>query len=299
VVSYTAHILNGDADFGKIITTASSLLAGDDLHGHPKANLLIVATIKGNIEVAKFWELFNRTVLDAKDSSGALIYPELKQCIRRWGGYFVWKDCTIFKLEEQIRLYDDGSSGNMRSYTESDIQHLHGILSSQKWEEIKPLWEFVVVQNCFPNSATNFGPHTTINRFCQRVKFTNALRSYPRRNVASIILQWASFPFRGAWAISECILCSFRHNDWIVIAADQFETDNTNILHAVSQPLAIQSIKSIKNHFNVSFASVLNSVLTGVHRRMLNRKGFQVPKEVSFWITLPLRGHSLKLTKHM
>jgi hypothetical protein len=313
LVSYLAHIVNG-AELREIVTGTSSLFAGDDLHGHPKANISLILTFEGNIEVNKLRKLFSKNVLHAEDSSGKLTYPELKQCIIRWGSYFFWKNCTHFKLEEQIRLHDEESGINSH-YTDKDIEQLREKLCSQKWEKNQPLWEVVLIHNCFPKFATNsLGAHTTmfvrwhhvagdgyawlnliINGLCQRQKFRNAMPTYPRRTLVSTILYWASFPFRGSWTISEYVLSSVHHFDWRVTADER----KTTLLHAVSKPIAVESIKCIKNHFQVSFASVLTSVLAGVHCKMLINKGFPVPESIPCWMNLPLPGHSLKLVNHM
>jgi hypothetical protein len=308
LVCVLAHIVNG-AELREMVTGTSSLLAGDDLHGHPKANLLHVATLVGNIDVNKLRMVFTKNVIEATDDAGKLMYPELKQCITTWGGYFFWKECPHFSLEEHILLYDEGSGS-----TDGEIEHLRQNLSRQKWEINKPLWEIVLVQNCFPQFATERESHTTMfvrwhhvagdgyawlhllfDRLCQRPKFRNALPTSLRRTLVSTILHWASIPFRGCWTISEYILFSFHHFDWRV-TADQ---EDTTFLHVVSKPIAVESIKAIKNHLQVSFATVLTSALAGVHRRMLISKDIPLPESIPCWMTLPLPGHSLKLVNHM
>jgi hypothetical protein len=315
-VDILAHIVHGK-DLKKLVTLVSSLLAADDIHEKPKANLLTMLTVEGNFEIARLREIFIKNVLNAKQagscSDGELKYPELQQFIVNWGGYYFWKDCPDFKLEEHVRLYDEDSAGGI-NHQDEDIILLRDKALNQKWERNKPTWELVLVHNCYPQFASNPGPHTTIfvrwhhsagdgyswlhliiDSLCERPKFKNALPSREPRSLASSLLYWASFVFRGTWAFAEFAMFFLHSFDWRV-TADQRQTES---LHVVTKPISVESIREIKTHFGVSFASVLHTILSGVHWRMLERKGFRVPKQLPCWMTLPLPGHSLKLRNHM
>jgi hypothetical protein len=306
-IDFLAHLLHGK-ELGKIVTLVTSTFAADGIYDRTRANLLLLLTVEGNMDIHRFRELFTKNVLNAKRSSdGELKYPELQQYIVNWGGYRFWKDCPDFNLEEHVRLYNDTGA----SCTDKDILELRESLANANWKRGKPLWEFILVQNCYPKSAaSNSGPHTTvfirwhhsagdgyswlhliIDGLCQRPKFKNALPSVPRRSLASRLLFWVSFPFKCAWALAEFQLLQHFHFDWRVPVANS----KVDFLHVVTEPIPLETIKEIKNHFGVSFASVLHAVLTGVNRKMLQRKGFRVPKELPCWMVLPLPGHSLKL----
>jgi hypothetical protein len=58
------------------------------------------------------------------------------------------------------------------------------------------------------------------------------------------------------------------HFDWRV-TADQRKTD---FVHTVSDSIPLTTIKDIKNHFGVSFSSVLHAIVAGVHRQMLQNR---------------------------
>jgi hypothetical protein len=308
-IDFLAHLVHGE-ELKKIVTLVSSYFATDDLYDRPKANILILLTVEGNVGISTFREIFFKNVLNARSSDGELKYPELKQCIVNWGGYSFWKECPDFNLENHIRTYN----ATRPSHTDKDIQHLRESLVNAKWERNKPLWEVILVQNHYPKGASNPGPHTTIfvrhhhtvgdgyswlnliiQYLCQKPTFKNALPSVPRRSLASRLLFWVSFPFKCAWAVAEFQLLHHFHFDWRGLATKcQFD-----FLHVVTEPIPLDTIKEIKNHFGVSFASVLHAVLTGVHRRMLQRKEFRVPKEIPCWMTLPVIEHSLKLRNMM
>jgi hypothetical protein len=92
-------------------------------------------------------------------------------------------------------------------------------------------------------------------------------------------------------------LSFYYHFAWKVIRRNDGAKDHFN--HALSLPIPLESIKAIKNHFGVSFAGVLQSVMAGIHQKMLIQKGFKVPKTLPCWMTVSLPGHSLKLRNHM
>jgi hypothetical protein len=313
-LDFLAHLVHGK-ELGKIVTPMSSLFATDDIYDHPKANVLVLLTLEGTLEMNRFREIFTNNVLNARDSDGRWKYPELKQCIQRWGGYYFWKDCPDFNLEEHVRLYKNESGS---SVTDFDIKSLQERFVRQKWKRNQPLWEAHLVHNYEykPNwvSNSNSGPHTMIimryhhttgdgyswlhlitASFCQKPNFKNALPTLPSRSLASRLLFWALLPLRGAWALVEMMMLHFYHFDWAV----KGDPAKTEYFYAMSDQIPVKSVKEIKNHFRVSFASVLHSILAGVHRQMLQRKGFRLPKELPCWVTLPLPGHPLKMRNHL
>jgi hypothetical protein len=308
-IDFSAHLIHGE-ELRKILTLMTSVFAMDDLYDRPMANMLVLLTVEENVEIDRFREIFFKNVLNARSSDGELKYPELKQCIVNWGGYSFWKECPDFNVDKHIRIYN----ATRPSHTDKDIQHLRESLVNAKWERNKPLWEVILVQNHYPKGASNPGPPTTIfvryhhtvgdgyswlnliiQYLCQKPTFKNALPSVPRRSLASRLLFWVSFPFKCAWALAEFQLLNHFRFDWRGLDAGI----KRDYFHTVTEPIPLESIKEIKNHFGVTFASVLHAVLTGVHRKMLQRKGFLVPKEIPCWMTLPLPGHSLKLRNIM
>jgi hypothetical protein len=296
----------------KMITCMGTLFAAEDLHNRPKANVVAVLTVEGDIQLERYKEIANCHILNATDSCGELIYPELKQCIVRWGGYYFWKDCLDFNLENHVKLYNNESG---ESFTHRDINRITETLVNAKWTKDKPLWEVTLVQNFYSSNSESGGPYTAVlarwhhatgdgyawlnlivNKLCQTPTFKNAMPTWPRRSLGYNLIYWTSFPLRGAWALSELVLFGLcYHFDWRV-PADQ---KKTHFIHALNEPIQLESIKEIKNHFGVSFASTLHAVLAGAHRQMLIRKGFCMPKVLPCCIALPLPGHSLKLRNHM
>jgi hypothetical protein len=101
-------------------------------------------------------------VILAKDrGNDELKYPELKQTIVSWGGYFFWKDCPDFDYNKHVRLYNIGES-ETSSYTDTELHSIRQTLLNQPWIRNMPLWEIIFIQNCYPSHLAPSSPHTTI-----------------------------------------------------------------------------------------------------------------------------------------
>jgi hypothetical protein len=105
----------------KMITCMGTLFAGDDLHNRPKAKVVAVLTVEGNLQLERYKGIAKSNTLNARDTRRKLIYPELKQCVVRWGGYYFWKDYLAFNLENHVKLYNDESG---ESFTHTDISRI-------------------------------------------------------------------------------------------------------------------------------------------------------------------------------
>jgi hypothetical protein len=163
IVSVFASIAHRKGGLGNIVTCAGSIFAVDEFYDNPKLNIVALVTVEGNFDKIRFREIFMENVILAKGSrvKEQLEYPELTQSIVNWGGYFFWKDCPNFDYNKQVRVYNNGRS-QTSSYTDIDLHSIRQTLLNQPWEKNMPLWEVILIQNCYPSNRADSGPHTTI-----------------------------------------------------------------------------------------------------------------------------------------
>ncbi|OXA44674.1 hypothetical protein Fcan01_20925 [Folsomia candida] len=72
---------------------------------HKTGSNIIPFTVEGIPDLAHIKAQFAEKILNSKDPAGdGPLYPELRQTIVSWGGYFFWADLPNFTLP--IRLLD-------------------------------------------------------------------------------------------------------------------------------------------------------------------------------------------------
>lgn len=128
---------------GKLLCARSSLAAIDDIYTAPKCTLLGVAVVKGDIDVSILKKDVMRRIVQATDTNGQLMYPELQQYYSYWGGYLFWKWVKDFKIENHVSVFEKSEREAM---SEMDLIKLRTELINKPYKRGTSPWEFVVVR---------------------------------------------------------------------------------------------------------------------------------------------------------
>lgn len=132
---------------GKLLCARSALAALDDIHTAPKCTLLGVAVVAGDIDVRQLQQDVMRRIVNAKDSNGHKMYPELQQYFSQWGGYLFFKNVKDFRIENHVSVVEKSETKEM---SELDLINLRVELISKPYKKGQSPWEFVVLRNYHP-----------------------------------------------------------------------------------------------------------------------------------------------------
>ncbi|OXA44624.1 O-acyltransferase WSD [Folsomia candida] len=108
---------------------------------------------------------FEKTILSAKicetDPSSKLAYPELTSCLEEKFGYYFWRPCPSFKIEDHFSYLD---VPNLKSIDDpEDFNALSNhLLRDRRWKKGQPLWEWLVVEKLDGKSLVMFRIHHII-----------------------------------------------------------------------------------------------------------------------------------------
>jgi hypothetical protein len=156
VVKFSAPLLR--PDLGKMLQTRGQLFAVDETFSEPKCNIVLWMVVEGDVDMKEGKAKLLESVLEKKMSDGQeMRYPELKQYLVKWGGYFFWKEDKEFKLERHINVMDTG-----KDVGEEEVTSIAEALLQKKWEEGHPLWEGVVVKNYVGNGTQSQGEFDSV-----------------------------------------------------------------------------------------------------------------------------------------
>jgi len=139
---------------GKMLTTRSTVFAVDDMYNKPNFNVIVCFTLSSNfLSLDKVREEFTDKILNAKNSSGGLLYPELKQSVTSWLGFLFWKPDPTFNLEDHITLHEKSSEPTNDMET---VKTIIREMSLQPFKKGKCLWEIKVLWNFLDNQNEKF-----------------------------------------------------------------------------------------------------------------------------------------------
>jgi hypothetical protein len=296
-------------EFGKIMTTRSCLVGTDDLHGRPKANLLVILVLQGRLHLSAVKEDFMVRLINLKDKKGDHVHPELQQTIQFWMGYLFWKWDPKFSPDNHFEERLD-------PVNEDSVNELSTKLLKKPWKRGQSPWEAIV----FPHYKTKFGAnhdktlvffrlhHSMADGFSvikllagdlaleTKIKLPTPDRfEQTRYSLWREIKSTIIFCFVSPYEMTSSLIEAWDRNDAHIPEHKLSE----NISLAFSERIPISVIKNIKNGHGVSFTGLLLAAFTGAVRDFMLENGFKVPEAIHGVLPFPLPGHPEKLRNFM
>jgi len=123
----------------------------------------------------------------------------------------------------------------------------------------------------------------------------NAIATYAARGYFASIVFRLTLPFMACYDAAKIITSTLTS---IPLKPSRDEED-WKLIVDVGDKIPIQRIKDVKNHFKVSFGSVISAICAGALRDIMILKGIKVPPLFQFGSVLPLPEHTEKLRNYM
>lgn len=147
-------------DLEKMVTIRGTLCAIDNLYKLPKATTVIGLYLEGNLDIERLKITIKRNLFEDKlSSNGKIKYPELKQYLTSWMGYFFWKEDKTFDLDRHVTMQNlNGFSTN----SDTEVQQVAQTLLQKPWTKNRPVWEINLLPNCYLKGHEALLPHTIL-----------------------------------------------------------------------------------------------------------------------------------------
>ncbi|CAG7734447.1 unnamed protein product, partial [Allacma fusca] len=182
--------------------------------------------------------------------------------------------------------------------TEKDYERVLAKLLEEPWKADQSPWEALVVKNYLKEGSP--GPKTLIIFRCDHVLadgysllglvrnafecpfvIPEACRSMPPVS----IWEWIHCSLRMPFDVANTILLTI----WKANLAKRDKS--ADAICSITSPIPVETIKTLKRHFKVSFAAVTQFIVQGALGRALRSVGKDVPDWLSTSFILPLPNH--------
>ncbi|CAG7721203.1 unnamed protein product, partial [Allacma fusca] len=307
VISQLRKILRPDLD--KLVNTRSSVLAREDWTKNPQWNLVIWLTHEGLLDFEKFRKDFYNDYVMQEDDNGNLKFPEYQQHYYKWMGFLFWRWEDVFDMREHVRTYDGDHQASV--VDKSRFLQIVKELTWKPWQARKSPWEFLQVAHYDDGSGDGVEKSQFIFRIhhglgdgyyilkllaediCGVSTALGKPQVIPRNFFQNIFLGFL-FWIRAPFQMVQMLVAAHDVNEWH-LPLDKV-TRPMNI--ALTEPIKLDWIKSIKNEYCVSFSAVIYAAVTGGIRNLMIEKGVPVPNEMHTAVAVPVPGHPPKLRNH-
>ncbi|XP_035704707.1 uncharacterized protein LOC118434702 [Folsomia candida] len=118
----------------RILSPISSIFTSDNF-SKPRCTLVLAAIVEGSLNKD---EIVTR--LNLVFNSG--LYPELRQKLCRWMGFWFWGDCSDFNLDHHLKFHENTSSSSL--VDEVQVRKIRNELVKKEFDTNKPLWEMCI-----------------------------------------------------------------------------------------------------------------------------------------------------------
>jgi hypothetical protein len=314
----------------EIVAPKASIFAMSDINKSAKG-LYAVSILMEGIPSEKEVKEGVRSTLDEKCSTTGLpLYPELRQSIVKFGGFWFWSPIENFRIEDQV-----GYHRERINVDEDSVLQLLKEECSVPIAKNKALWKLTCYSNVKLTSRdlSNYNKnsdnkihsliiltvhHTLVDGFSliklvfkllqsnQPYEFPKTSNHTESRSDQNMWLTLIQYCLRLPYDIGDLIwqqMTSKRTSTWVsnkVYCRREFATkESQSASTSQSVPFDLSIVRKISQNLRVSTQSViLTATLDSIRNTMLmDRK--KIPRNLRVTYPYPLQNHPEKLTNHM
>jgi hypothetical protein len=283
---------------GEMLSTLGVLMASDDVYGQSNCNIMLDVSSEGELTAEQYQLAFLEFEERASKEDNSLVYPELKQGLTSWMGYWFFENDADFDIKNHIKEYHH--PGKER-YTEEDVIEMKEELIQRRWTKGRPLWEIFVINNYFPDGLTtgNCTPHTaTIARIHHSLadgislliwlkKFLRMkdlqlmvpIPTWPKMTFFQKLSLSLKFPFQLALTVADYLLAKYPESRFIVRRNEKQRRKPAGCYMLQTRGIRMENIRRIKEHVSVGFSSVILAGISGFLHDWMVRQDAGIPEE--------------------
>lgn len=284
-------------NIGRLLSPISSHFAVDSIYENPTCSLLTVLTLEGQIEEKTFRSLFDYDK-----------YPELKQSLSRWMGFYCWRNDLNFNLDNHLKYISTPVD-----YTE--MLEMRKTIVKKPYLKDKPLWECIVYDNYTPQDpevginymAIVFRFHHCLVDGYSFLKFMNSLSgskatplahvakpNYTKRNIFGEICFWTKLITLGPFHAIRTAIENKDVNRWKIPPEKLQRTINITEIR-----VELEDLKQIAKSRGVKTGALIFAAFTGAIRNTMINSGVEIPNKFGIICPFPLPSHPNHMTNKM
>ncbi|XP_035700540.1 putative diacyglycerol O-acyltransferase MT1809 [Folsomia candida] len=277
---------------GAMVTSRGAIFSGDALfeRKRPKVNIVIQCRLNGRLDIDQANKIAEERILSARRDDGSLMYPELRQFPTTLGGFYFWEWDPTFDIWNHVKHHRIELGPDYCGDEDEPLAKFHEQLLQAEWPERKPIWEIWVVDvdkgSSSPTRTTIFVKthHSLTDGYSLLSLFSkfadvpyssleNPIPAPVSRPLWKRVAFLTTFPLRTAYELS-CVTVQryspFVSLPFLVPSKHQHQSP---MRYICTKPISVDKVKAIKNHFRVTFTSVVNAALAGATRELMISKG--------------------------
>jgi hypothetical protein len=296
---YTAQFV---PSLGRPLSPQSVIFARDDFYGKPGHTINMAIGFDGKFgDISK--NLAEKLYKDRVEAQ----FPELKQYLSRWMGFYFWKQDPHFSIDEHVTVSDI----EIKSLEELDEKRY--TMAVKPFIREKSLWEAVLYTNCNIEgnnikTAAVLRIHHAMADGYSLLKIANALtddknvfENLPKPNITKLSalgMVWLVLKLclRAPIDVLSVVLSSLfmEQHEW-KIPQDNMKGEG----HRAIKDMPLAEIREIGIKHGVRTTAVLFAALTGGIKKYMEVNGTTIPKRFTVMCPFPLPSHPDHLTNHM
>ncbi|XP_035716575.1 uncharacterized protein LOC110860890 isoform X2 [Folsomia candida] len=303
----------------EIVPLFDSHMAAEDIYGIEALSMTV--SLVGNAPVIDKSDIIDKVrdnLLEKRDKSGNLQFPELKCALRPYLGYLFWEPVKRFDLERHVLLYE-GTGLPLPDWSDPDAMRkiTSQTLRSRCWRKGAPLWEIIILNNVprshLPRNSCNgsifiwrfhhvlMDGYGTFKVLMQLFGKFDKVKDSVVPTTLSIYdgqITWDKFqsictaPFKITEVCLPIVRCP------IALPAI-FKSNGNKILSHASLTVPLDDIKAIRKKHNVDLASILIAIIAGGIRQFLVKYEQKIPNRLGIMCPMPMPNHPDKLTNYV
>lgn len=292
------------SDLGPILTGQCALVANDYFYKEkPRAHIVLSMVFEGTIEVEKVKDAVLKTWIPKPGQTKIPpSYARFHQYPIRWKGFTFWKnESNAFNVNSHVSLLSSAD----HCISQDQLDTLMEKVLNTRFPEGQSPWQAYIIENYKPDFPTDkqhsvvtlAWHHCITDGVGMMIALLEVLGEtlqlpkiqFPKRKGLQKILFAIAFPINYLHELGTLACRMFEKNPFKV-------TDSQKAWYQVcakSKPVSIETLKQVKNHFQVSFTSVLISAISAASHRFLiakNNIGCKENNALSFASVLPMPG---------
>lgn len=137
-------------DWVGMMSTRDALVGLDKTTGNCECMITLLLVMKGDPNLAQIRSVFQKEVIEGRNTKGDLCYLKLKYYFESWLGFTFWKEEQDFSVDNHVREFEvpkEELNNNSDFVTEKQLLKALGPLATKPFPKGMSPWEALAIKN--------------------------------------------------------------------------------------------------------------------------------------------------------
>lgn len=302
VVTRLAHL---DPKVGKIVSGLGAIYLAHTPYTKPVTTIITYFTLTSKPEIDQVVRIFNERIFSKKlETEGRYVYPELAQKIVPKYGYNFFHTVDDFDIRNHVRYLNPDDPEKLVTRTEITTEVMRD-LGRLPFNPNQSPWETIVIPNlidegdrtvkgmllfrCHHGLLDGFSFLKVMRKLGVREWKGETGFTLPPSSFLEKCVQFLLVLLTGPYHLLNMSLFSGDRNEWVIRCIEEY---TGSIRLKLGNPIPVERLKRVKNHFGVSLSSVIIGIMVGgVTKLMKKQRRDYCPSKIYVTMSYPFPGH--------